>query len=178
MRVCLTGFGSNWWSAHSRDLDDPFCFRRGVAWFNSAALKFGRRLCFYWIVPGQIRFNQTSGFDPEFPNRFLGGTFECSGPRMYGGRMHLLFAKQLRHAFPEAYLVTINHLVHGAIAFKCPGWASSGVAAISISQKGWRYEAMLVMGQNDWVKTDLGKWKVSNKEQHLVLSCEEEGGQL
>jgi hypothetical protein len=172
VRVCITGFGANWWSAHSRDLGDPFCFRRGAAWFNSAALKFGRRLCFYWIVPGQIRFNQTSGFNPQFANRFLGATFECSGPQLHSGRIHLLFTKQLRHAAPEAYLVTINHLLHGAIAFEDLEWKSSGTTAISISRKVWRYEAMLLMGRNDWIKTDLGRWRIADREQRLMISVE------
>ena len=45
--------------AHSRDLNDPFCFRRKAAWFNSAGLMCGRRLRMCWAFPGQIRFNLT-----------------------------------------------------------------------------------------------------------------------
>jgi hypothetical protein len=60
------------------------CFRRRAAWFNSAGLKQGRRLRFCWVFPGQIRFNLTSGFNPEFPLRFTapGRTF-CTDGRIF-----------------------------------------------------------------------------------------------
>ena len=28
MHVRIINFGTNWWAMHSRNLDDPFCFRR------------------------------------------------------------------------------------------------------------------------------------------------------
>jgi hypothetical protein len=91
VRVRIIGLGTNWWAAHSRDLNDPFCFRRNAAWFNSAGLKYGRRLRMCWAFPGQIRFNLTSNFDPDRPLRSIGRTFECSGPNFFDGRIHLLF---------------------------------------------------------------------------------------
>ncbi len=44
MLVRIISFGTNWWAAHSSDLNDSMCFRRNAAWFNSAGLKYGRRL--------------------------------------------------------------------------------------------------------------------------------------
>ena len=85
MHVRVVSFGSNWWEMHSRALNDPLCFRRKAAWFNSAALRCGRRIRYFAAYPGQIRFNLTSGFNPEFPARALGRTFLCSGPNQYGG---------------------------------------------------------------------------------------------
>jgi len=78
MHVRIVSFGSNWWEMHSRALNDPLCFRRKAAWFNSAALRCGRRIRYFAAYPGQIRFNLTSGFNPEFPARALGRTFLCS----------------------------------------------------------------------------------------------------
>jgi len=65
MRIRVIGFGTNWWSVHSGDLEDSFCFRRRAAWFNSAGLRSGRRLRLCWVYPGQVRFNQNSGLDPS-----------------------------------------------------------------------------------------------------------------
>jgi hypothetical protein len=85
MRVRMISFGSNWWAAHSNDTNDPYRYSRNSAWFNSAGLKYGQRLRFCWAVPGQIRFNRTSGFDPEFKTRTSGGRhssvtlLECTG---------------------------------------------------------------------------------------------------
>jgi hypothetical protein len=59
MRIRVIGFGTNWWSVHSRDLEDSFCFRRRAAWFNSAGLRSGRRLRLCWVYPGQVRFIRT-----------------------------------------------------------------------------------------------------------------------
>ena len=98
MRVRVISFGTNWWAACSHDLSDPMCFRRRAAWFNSAGLKQGRRLRFCWVFPGQIRFNRTSGFNPEFPLRSVGKSFHCSGPNVLRGRTHLLFYAPARDA--------------------------------------------------------------------------------
>jgi hypothetical protein len=108
MRVRIISFGTNWWAMHSRDLDDPFCFRRSAAWFNSAGLKYGRRLRLCWVYPGQIRFNLNSGFQPEHPLRSIGRTFLCSGPNHLGGRTHLLFVRLSSESAPDRYLVTMN----------------------------------------------------------------------
>jgi len=75
MHVRIVSFGSNWWEMHSRALNDPLCFRRKAAWFNSAALRCGRRIRYFAAYPGQIRFNLTSGFNPEFPLALWAGHF-------------------------------------------------------------------------------------------------------
>ena len=85
MRVRIISFGTNWWGMHGRDLDDPHCFHHHAAWFNSAALKCGHRIRLCWAYPGHIRFNQNSGFQPEFPFRSIGKTFLCVGPNRLNG---------------------------------------------------------------------------------------------
>jgi hypothetical protein len=176
MHVRVISLGSNWWEMHSHSLDDPLCFRRNAAWFNSAALRCGRRIRFFAAFPGQIRLNASCGFNPEFPSRALGRTFLCSGPNQYGGRTHLLFAQLLREAAPDAWLVTLSSGVHGAIEFTKPGWRSVGVQAISISLRGARYEAMLLLGASDWVQSDLGRWMISGDGRRLMLSKGMDGG--
>jgi hypothetical protein len=126
--------------------------------------------------PGQIRFNLTSGFNPEFPARALGRTFLCSGPNQYGGKAHLLFVRLVAEAAPDAWLVTLSSGVHGAIEFAKPGWRSAGVQPISISLRGARYEAMLLFGSADWVQSGLGRWIIGSDGRRLVLAEGANGG--
>jgi hypothetical protein len=170
MRVCVINFGTNWWAMRSPDRSDPYCFRRNAAYFNAAALMCGRRLHHSAIFPGQVRFNVKSGFDPEFPSRAIGRTFLCSGPNQVAGRVHLLFMRPVAATPPDAYLVTLNSIEHSSIRFDKPGWRSSGVQPISISLRGPRYEAMLLMGVTDWVWSELGKWMVDTARNRLELA--------
>ena len=169
MYIRVISFGTNWWAMHSRDTNDPLCFRRKAAYFNAAALMSGRRLHHSAIFPGQIRFNSKSGFDPEFPLRAVGKTFLCSPPRQFAGKMHLLFERRAADVTPDAYMATLKSAEHGAIPFAKPGWKSAGVRPISISLHGQRYEAMLLFGSGDWVQSELGRWQVDQKRCRVWL---------
>jgi hypothetical protein len=175
MRVRIINFGTNWWAMHSGEISDPLCFVRRAAYFNAAALKSGRRLHHSAIFRGQVRFNSKSGFNPEFRSRAIGKTFVSPGPKQFEGRVHLLFERNVNTAQPDAYLVALNSAEHGSIRFDKPGWRSSGVKPISISLRGPRYEAMLLMGAGDWVWSELGKWMVDEAGNRLSLvdCCEE-----
>ena len=170
MYVRIISVGSNWWAAHSANRSDPYCFRRSAASFNSAGLRYGRRLRFCWIHPGQVRFNQRSGFHPEFPHRSIGRTFLSNGPRIFGGRTHLLFSHPANHCTPDGYLIAVNETLHGRIDFNLSDWKSAGVQAISISSRGQRYEAVLLMGASDWVESDLGRWMIMEDGRHFALA--------
>jgi len=175
MYVRVISFGTNWWTMHPSDPDDPYCFRRRVAYFNAAALKSGSRLHHSAIYPGQIRFNTRSGFDPEFPSRAIGKTFVCSGPNLFAGKVHLLFQRLATNVAPDGYLVALNSTEHGIIRFRQPGWISSGVTPISISMRGSRFEAMLLIQTNDWIESDLGRWRMNANGSGLSLSCSRDG---
>jgi hypothetical protein len=175
MYVRVVSFGTNWWTMHSRDTNDPFCFRRRAASFNAAALMSGRRLRHCAIFPGQVRFNSKSGFDPEFPLRAIGKTFLCTGPCQFAGKMHLLFERRTTEMSADGYLVTLKSPEHGAIEFSKPGWKSAGVRPISISLRGEKYEAMLLFGAHDWVESDLGRWQVDQVRCRIWLNGASEG---
>ena len=175
MHVCMISFGANWWAAHSANINDPYRYRRNAAWFNSAGLKYGRRLRLCWVLPGQIRFNQSSGFNPEFPMRAVGRIFDCDEPRVHSGRVHLLVTRRLKDCLPDAYLVTLTDRAHGEINLKDPGWRSPGVRPISVSLRPPRYEAIVLMGPNDWVRSDLGKWRLASERCNLTLAMGDEG---
>ena len=175
MYVRVISFGTNWWMMHPSDTDDPYCFRRRAAYFNAAALKSGRRVRHSAIYPGQIRFNTQSGFDPEFPSRAIGKTFLCSGPNEFAGRVHLLFQQLVKDVHPDGYLVALNSMEHGLIRFRKPGWMSAGVKPISISMRGLRFEAMLLIRADDWIESDLGRWRVNANGSGLSLSSSQDG---
>ena len=175
MYVRVISFGTNWWMMHPSDKDDPYCFRRRAAYFNAAALKSGRRLHHSAIYPGQIRFNTQSGFDPEFPSRAIGKTFLCSGPNQFAGKVHLLFQRLVKDVHPDHYLVALKSLEHGIIRFRQPGWMSPGVKPISISMRGSRFEAVLLIQADDWIESDLGRWRVNANGNGLSLSCNRDG---
>ncbi len=170
MYVRVVSFGTNWWAMNSHDTSDPYCFRRRAAWFNAAALMSGRRLHHSAIFPGQVRFNPKSGFDPEFPLRAIGKIFQCSPPRQFAGKTHLLFERRSTEMMPDAYLVTFKSVEHGVVQFAKPGWKSAGVRPISISLRGEKYEAMLLFGSGDWVESDLGRWQVDQSQCRLRLN--------
>lgn len=178
MYVRIISFGANWWAMRSSDTTDPLCFKRRAAYFNAAAVMFGRRLRHSAVYRGQIRFNSNSGFDPEFPMRSIGKTFLCSGPRRVDGKDHLLFAKPAAATTPDAYLATLNFTDHGLIEFDKPGWRSPGVHPISISLRAPKYEAMLLLRVRDWVQSDIGRWQVCAASCRLVLSDAEGGRHL
>jgi hypothetical protein len=178
MYVRMVSFGSNWWAARSGDTDDPLCFRRRAAYFNAAALISGRRLRHSAIFPGQIRFNAKSGFNPEFASRAIGKTFLCSEPHEFDGKMHLLVQRPATGMKPDSHLANLNTADHGAIRFHIPGWKSNGVRPISISLRGSRYEAMFLLGLEDWVESDLGRWRVDPSRCGLLLSDAHEEDRL
>lgn len=170
MRVRIVSLGSNWWSAHPRDVADLSCFRRNAAWFNSAGLKYGNRLRLCWVYPGQVRFNQSSGFNPEFPTRMLGRSFECCGPNRMHGRMHLLVTRSLdRSDESYRYLVTFTERICGPIRFQQPHWKSDGVQLISVSVRRDRYEVIALLSANDWIESRVGIWMLSQDGTRLIL---------
>jgi hypothetical protein len=122
-----------------------------------------------WAFPGQIRFNLTSNIDPDRPLRSIGRTFECSEPNFFDGRMHLLIRFSARCDAPDRFLVTLNESVHGRISFATSAWRSAGVQPISVSVRGARYEAMVLIGAADWVKTELGRWILSSDGKRIEL---------
>lgn len=170
MYIRVISFGTNWWAMRSTDLDDPLCSRRRAAYFNSAAVMYGRRLCLSAIFPGRVRFNSKSGFNPEFPQRAIGKTFLCSTPQRFAGKTHLLFERRAGQTAPDAFLVTLKDAEHGAIRFAQPGWRSAGVRPISISLRGKRYEAMLLFGERDWVESDVGRWQIDESRCRIALT--------
>lgn len=169
MIVTILSCGVNWWAMHSRDIANPYCFTKGACWLNSTALMYGRRRRDCHIVVGQVRFNRTSGFNPEYVHRMTGKTYHTPGPKEFSGKTHVLFDRPARGERPDSYLVTLTESRNGVILCRKSRWKSEGVQPISISRRGERYEAMLLMSPTDWVQTSLGCWVISSDGRGLEL---------
>jgi hypothetical protein len=139
----------------------------------------GRRLRHLFLYRG-IRFNRTSGFDPEFVERIAGKTFHSPGPVVFGGSKILLFDLPAKGQQPDACLVTLNDTDHGAIDFLAKSWRSGGIDVIAVSRFRERYQAMLLLRPDEWVHTSFGFWRVSRLTHQLTLqkaeSCDTEKG--
>jgi hypothetical protein len=69
---------------------------------------------------------------------------------------------------PDRYLVTMTQ-DHGHISFSSRDWMSGGVQPISVSLRGSCFEAILLLGEEDWIRTDLGTWMISQDGHRFVL---------
>jgi hypothetical protein len=160
--VKILNFGSNWWARFGQDLHDRYRFTRHAAYFNSTGLRSGNKVHRYWILPGMVRFNGASSFDPHFPNHALGKMFECTDLTFAYGGNRLLFLKKVEQMLaPDYYLVVLSSEVFGEINFEDAGWKSDSTLPIALSSSGCRQEAMLLMKLLDQVRTSLGVWRLT-----------------
>ena len=159
--VKVLAFGSNWWARFGRDPHDRYRFTRHAAYFNSTGLRCGRKIRRHWIIPGLIRFNGVGDFNPQFPNRHIGMTFECADLKFACGGNRLLFAKRApQSATADYYLTVLSSERCGNFNFHQPGWKSESVVPIAVSYLRTKQEAMLLMKPCDWVRSSLGIWRL------------------
>ena len=161
MLVKILKFGSNWWARFGHDPGDRYRFTRHAAYFNSTGLSSGCKVRRHWIVPGLIRFNGVGDFNPQFPNRSVGVTFECADLVFALGGNRLLFRrKAAASALPDYFLVVLSAEQFGTFDCLARDWKADFVQAIAVSQSGPRQEAMLLMKPFAWVRTALGCWQL------------------
>jgi hypothetical protein len=176
MRVMVISFGSSWWARFGRDPRDRYRFTRHAAYFNSTGLCSGRKVRRYWIVPGLLRFNGVGDFNPQFPNRSIGSTFECADLTFACGGNRLLFLRKIRKCpLPDYFLLVVTSERCGAFDCRNSGWKSETVLPIAVSQHRDRAEALLLMRPGDWVKTSLGIWQLTvvDRKNHATLTLTE-----
>jgi hypothetical protein len=161
MLVKIMGFGSNWWARFGRDPLDRHRYTRHAAYFNSTGVRCGRKMRRHWIVPGLIRFNGVGDFNPQFPNRAIGKTFECTDLIFALGGNRMLFARKAgRSTPPDYFLVIVSSDRFGGFDFGDAAWRSQSVTPIAVSRLRDKQEAMLLMKPVDWVRTTLGLWQL------------------
>ena len=161
MSVKILGFGSNWWARFGREPNDPHRYTRRATYYNSAGLRCGKKIRRHWIVPGLIRFNGVGDFNPHFASRAIGETFWCSDLAFACGGNRILFVRRAPKAtVPERYLLVVSSERLGVFDFEGACWKSESTQPISVSQVKESQEAMLLMGDGDWVRSRLGVWQL------------------
>jgi hypothetical protein len=162
MLVKILGFGSNWWARNGSDPDDRYCYTRHAAYFNSAGVRCGSRIRRHWLVPGLVRFNGVGDFDPNFPGRSVGETFECADLAFaYGGNRLLFVRRASASAPPDYYLAVASSARFGLFNPERLGWKSRGVLPIAVSRLRDQQEALLLMREGAWIQTELGFWRLT-----------------
>src|SRR6266478_427794 len=167
MLVRILGFGSNWWARFGRDPQDRYRYTRHAAYFNSTGVKCGSKMRRHWVVPGLLRFNGVGDFNPQFPNRAVGRTFECSDLIFALGGNRILFRKNVaQSSLPDFFLLAVSSDTRGGFDFEDAGWKSRSVRPIAVSQMREKQEAMLLIRAGDWVRSGLGVWQLKASD-HL-----------
>jgi len=166
MLVKILHLGTSWWSKAGSDPNDPYRYTKRAAYFNSTGVRCGKKVRHHWLLPGVVRFNGLGDFNPNFPNRAIGQTFECSDVTRARGWNRLLFQRKLGTSVaPHCYLVVISCERCGRFDFTSKEWRSRALVVLAVSELREQQEAMLLMKPGDWVRTDLGIWQLHVSEQ-------------
>jgi hypothetical protein len=162
MLVKILGFGSSWWARFGRDPHDRYRYTRHAAYFNSAGVRCGTKVRRHWILPGLVRFNGVSDFNPQFPRRSVGKTFECTDLAVAcGGNRLLCLRKAVAGRPPDSYLLAVSSDRYGFFNFAESAWKSESVLPIAVSCLGRKQEALLLMKPLGFVRSSLGIWKLN-----------------
>lgn len=155
MLVAIQGFGSIWERRFGKDLLDHKRFAR-AAYYNTTGVPVNGRLRYRWRVGGKLRLNSVGGFNPNYPLRSVGRTFECAAPEQHDGWNQILFERAVRTpALPEFYLFTVTAERVGYIDMQS-GWKGDSVQIVSFSDDGQRQEVLLLMPPYSWVRGEIG----------------------
>lgn len=161
MLVKILGFGSSWWARFGRDPHDRHRFTRHAAYFNSTGVRCGNEVSRHWVLPGLIRFNGVGDFNPQFPSRCVGETFECTDLAFACGGNRLLFVrKAATSVLPDYFLLAVSSDKCGLFNFGEPGWKSELVMPIAVSRLGDKQEALVLMDPAVYVRSSLGIWQL------------------
>lgn len=163
--VALTGLGSVWrrrlrWGAASgREAAH-------TAYYNTTGVLVDGHLRTRSRIIGHLRFNGTSGLDPNYPARAIHQVFQCADPCVWKGQNKLLFERLIHPSpCPDFYLVMARSEDVGALTVGSAGWRSTNSWIISFSEGGERQEAMLLMTASSWIRTQLGMFVVEPQPQ-------------
>jgi hypothetical protein len=160
MLVTITGFGSVWRRRIGKDPNDARRFAR-AAYFNTTGVPVNGKIRTRPRIVGHIRFNGVGGFDPNYPLRMVNSVFECAEPCIWEDQNKVLFERILSTPRqPDYFLVVarsceVGHLDVGSLA-----WKSEGTLLISFSESQNQQEAMLLMPDHAWLRSDVGRFVV------------------
>jgi hypothetical protein len=164
MLVAVTAFGSLW-RLRSREEEEGSRLVADTSYYNTTGVLVNGTLRQRPKISGYVRFNGTSGFDPNYPSRAIERVFECAEPCVWKGDNKLLFKRMLnKPEKPDMFLIVLQRGVHGELAIGANDWRSRDSWLISFSENREQQEAMLLMPAHGEVVTTLGVWFVQPLE--------------
>ena len=158
MLVTITGFGSVWRQRFGEKQSDPRRFAR-AAYFNTTGVPVNGKIRTRPRIVGHVRFNGVGGFDPNHLLGMINGVFECAEPCIWQGQNKVLFKRMLSAPQPpDCFLVVVTSSEIGHLDVGSSTWRSEGTLLISFSEYRKQQEAMLLMPQDGWLRTDVGRF--------------------
>jgi len=156
MLVGVTGFGSVWRRRIREDGSDRRRFAH-TSYFNTTGVMVNGRLVRRRKIAGHVRLDGVSGFNPNYPSRAIGQVFDCAEPCVWKGQNKVLFQRLLRTAVkPDCFLVVTRSAEIGRLELTATDWKSDDSLLISFSECDCQQEALLLMPDYGFVRTELG----------------------
>ena len=156
MLVGVTGFGSVWRRRIRQDGSDRRRFAH-ASYFNTTGVMVNGGLVRRRRIAGHVRLDGVSGFNPNYPSRAIGKVFECAEPCVWKGQNKVLFRRLLRTAAkPDYFLVVTRSAEVGRLDLTANDWKSDDSLLISFSEFNSEQEALLLIPDYGFVRTDLG----------------------
>lgn len=157
MLATITGFGSVWRRRFGKDENDPMRFAR-AAYFNTTGVPVNGKIRTRPKIVGHVRFNGAGGFDPNRPLAMIHRVFQCAEPCVWQGQNKVLFERILpAPQQPNYLLVVVKAAEVGHLDVGSPAWRSDGTLVISFSEYRDQQEVMLLMPNDSWLRSDLGR---------------------
>ena len=162
MLIRILSFGCNWWARFGHDPEDRYRYTRQAAYYNSTGVRCGNKIRRHWTVPGLIRFNGASDFNPHTPARSIGQTFVCTEPVFALGGNRIVFERRISgNVAPDFFLLVVTSERFGLFELESEEWKSETARVIAASHLRDRQEAMLLMEPDGWVANNLGIWRLT-----------------
>jgi hypothetical protein len=156
IRVAVTGLGRIWRHRLPKAAAGQHQIRR-TAYYNTTGVLVNGQLETRPQISGHVRFNGTSGFDPNYPSRAIHQVFECADPCIWKMQNKLLFERLVQPPTnPDLYLVVARSEQTGRLDVGYAGWRSGNTGVISFSEDGEQQETMLLMAAGSWLRSRLG----------------------
>jgi hypothetical protein len=108
-------------------------------------------------IAGHVRVDGVTGFNPNYPSRAIGRVFEYAEPCVWKGQNKVLFRRLLHSAAkPDCFLVVTRSAEIGRLDLTASEWKSDDSLLISFSEWDDQQEALLLMPDYGFVRTELG----------------------
>jgi len=175
MLVAVTGFGSVWRHRLGKQAHDSGHFAQ-PAYYNTTGVVVNSNVRQRPRICGYARFDEVSGFNPNFPSKTINRVFECGEPSVWMGYNKLLFKRMLTAGErPDCFFVVVRPELTGVLAVGTAGWRSSDTWLLSFSECAQQQEAMLLMPAYGWVVGQFGRFVLEPSDRRpwrarLVLS--------